>query len=73
MAAELTGKVRKALEEPQFWHLATLNPDGSPQVTCVWVGVDGDELVAAHLPEHQAAFDCIDHCRRSINRGRRRL
>ena len=37
MAAELTGKVRKALEEPQFWHLATLNPDGSPQATTVWL------------------------------------
>jgi PPOX class probable F420-dependent enzyme len=31
----------------------TLNPDGSPQVTVVWVGLDGDEIVAAHLPEHR--------------------
>lgn len=30
-------------------HLVTLNPDGSPQVTVVWAGVDGDEIVAAHL------------------------
>jgi hypothetical protein len=33
--------------------LVTLNPDGSPQVTVVWVGLrstpDGDELVSAHL------------------------
>jgi PPOX class probable F420-dependent enzyme len=34
-------------------HLVTLNPDGSPQVTVVWVGLDGDEIVAAHLPEHR--------------------
>jgi hypothetical protein len=37
--------------------LVTLNPDGSPQVTLVWVALesipDGDELVAAHLAEHQ--------------------
>ncbi len=38
--------------------LVTLNPDGSPQVTLVWVALqttedDGDELVVAHLSEHQ--------------------
>jgi PPOX class probable F420-dependent enzyme len=37
MAVELPEKIRKALEEPQFWHLATVNPDGSPQVTPIWV------------------------------------
>ena len=45
MAAELTGKVRKALEEPQFWHLATLNPDGSPQATTVWLDLRGDKIL----------------------------
>ena len=34
-------------------HLVTLNLDGSPQVTLVWVGVDGEHLVAAHLPRNQ--------------------
>ncbi|SKH20968.1 Probable pyridoxamine 5'-phosphate oxidase [Mycobacteroides abscessus subsp. bolletii] len=33
--------------------LVTINPDGSPQVSVVWVALqstpDGDELVAAHL------------------------
>ena len=37
--------------------LVTLNPDGSPQVTVVWVALestpDGDELVSAHLAEHK--------------------
>ncbi len=32
-------------------HLVTLNPDGSPQVTLVWMGVDGEDLVSAHLYE----------------------
>jgi PPOX class probable F420-dependent enzyme len=31
----------------------TLNSDGSPQVTIVWVGLDGDEIVSAHLAEHR--------------------
>lgn len=34
-------------------HLVTLNRDGSPQVTVVWIGLDGDEIVAGHLPENQ--------------------
>ena len=37
MAVELPEKIRKAIEGPQFWHLATVNPDGSPQVTTIWV------------------------------------
>ena len=41
------------LQSPALAHLVTLNPDGSPQVTVVWVGLDGDEIVAAHLPEHR--------------------
>src|SRR6476661_10579510 len=37
--------------------LVTINPDGSPQVTVVWMALestpDGDELVSAHLAEYQ--------------------
>jgi PPOX class probable F420-dependent enzyme len=44
---------RAVLESSALAHLVTLNPDGSPQVTVVWVGLDGDEIVAAHLPEHR--------------------
>ena len=37
--------------------LVTLNPDGSPQVSVVWVALqstpDGDQLVSAHLAEHK--------------------
>jgi PPOX class probable F420-dependent enzyme len=29
--------------------LVTLNSDGSPHVTIVWVGLDGDEVVSGHL------------------------
>jgi PPOX class probable F420-dependent enzyme len=30
-------------------HLATINADGSPQVTVVWIGLEGDEIVTSHL------------------------
>jgi PPOX class probable F420-dependent enzyme len=33
------------LQKPAFANLATLNPDGSPQVTPVWVDFDGTNLV----------------------------
>lgn len=49
----LPNSARAVLESAALAHLVTLNPDGSPQVTVVWVGLDGDEIVAAHLPEHR--------------------
>ena len=44
--------VRKVVESGRLAHLVTLNKGGSPQVTCVWVGVEGEEIVVAHLAEH---------------------
>jgi PPOX class probable F420-dependent enzyme len=41
------------LEGPVLAHLVTLEPDGRPQVSIVWIGLDGDALVAAHLLEHR--------------------
>jgi len=41
MAGEMSEGVRKLFEEANFAHLATLMPDGSPQVTPVWVDFDG--------------------------------
>jgi PPOX class probable F420-dependent enzyme len=47
---ELSGKIREALEGPNFWHLATVNPDGSPQASTMWVDVrDGHILLNSAL------------------------
>jgi PPOX class probable F420-dependent enzyme len=51
--ATIPDSARAVLEGPALAHLVTLEPDGRPQVSIVWVGLDGDELVAAHLPEHR--------------------
>jgi PPOX class probable F420-dependent enzyme len=40
---------RPILEGPNLAHVVTLDPDGAPQVSCVWVGLDGDEVVFASL------------------------
>ena len=44
---------RQVIESGRLAHLVTLNRDGTAQVTCVWTGTDGDEIVVAHLTEHQ--------------------
>jgi PPOX class probable F420-dependent enzyme len=41
--------VKELIRSGALGHLVTLNPDGTPQVTCVWVGIDGDDLLTAHL------------------------
>lgn len=45
MAVTLDDDLRQALEAPNFWHLATVNPDGSPQSTTVWVHTRGDKIL----------------------------
>jgi PPOX class probable F420-dependent enzyme len=45
----LNDAVRQALTAGHLAHLVTLNTDGSPQISLVWVGLDGDEIVCAHL------------------------
>lgn len=41
---ELTDAVKAALDTPVFAHLATIMPDGSPQVSVIWVARDGDVI-----------------------------
>ncbi len=53
MAGSLPDSARAVLEGPHLAHLVTLEADGRPQVTIVWVGLDGDEIVTGHLPEHR--------------------
>jgi PPOX class probable F420-dependent enzyme len=45
--------VRQVLEGRHLAHLVTVKRDGSPQVSIVWVGLDGDEIVAGHLGRHK--------------------
>ncbi|MEU3772960.1 PPOX class F420-dependent oxidoreductase [Streptomyces sp. NPDC032472] len=45
MTVELNDAVRKLLDAPHPAVLSTLNPDGSPQSSVVWVSRDGGELL----------------------------
>ena len=51
--AALPESVRALIEAGPLAHLVTIESSGRPQVSIVWVGLDGDELVAGHLPEHR--------------------
>lgn len=45
MTASIPASHRDLFEKPNFGHLATLMPDGSPQVTPVWVDIEGDTIL----------------------------
>jgi len=45
MAILLSNEVRALLDGPNFAHLATLMPDGSPQSVPIWVGREGDRIL----------------------------
>ena len=44
MAAAIPDEAKHLFENKDFAHIATLNGDGSPQVSAVWVGLDGDNV-----------------------------
>ncbi len=49
----LNPEARGLLESDALVHLVTLNADGSPQLSCVWVGLDGDDVVSGHMLRRQ--------------------
>jgi nitroimidazol reductase NimA-like FMN-containing flavoprotein (pyridoxamine 5'-phosphate oxidase superfamily) len=51
--ASLPESARALIASARLGHLTTVNADGSAQVVCRWVGLDGDELVTAHLNTEQ--------------------
>ncbi|WP_395369946.1 PPOX class F420-dependent oxidoreductase [Streptomyces tubercidicus] len=45
MTATLSDDLKQLLDSPVFVTVATVQPDGSPQVSPVWVKRDGDDLL----------------------------
>ena len=42
---ELNEQEIALLREPQLAHLATINPDGTPQITPLWIDTDGHDII----------------------------
>jgi PPOX class probable F420-dependent enzyme len=50
---EMAADARAVIESGRLAHLVTVNADGSPHVTIVWVGLDGDDVVIGKLMADQ--------------------
>ncbi len=49
----LNDAARQVITGGNLAHIVTLNEDGSPNVVCIWTGMDGDEIVSAHLSDQR--------------------
>ena len=47
MGIALNDETRRLLDGRHFAVLATLNPDGGPQTSAMWVGRDGDDVLCS--------------------------
>ena len=45
MAIALPQSVKKIVQDKAYGHVITFNADGKPQVTMVWMDVEGDEVL----------------------------
>jgi PPOX class probable F420-dependent enzyme len=45
MPQALSQEIKQLVDRPNFAHLSTLMPDGSPQSVPVWVGREGDRIL----------------------------
>jgi PPOX class probable F420-dependent enzyme len=46
-------EARAVIESNALAHVVTLHPDGTPQVTLAWAGLEGDQIVIATLPDQR--------------------
>ena len=60
MSLEITDHVRKILESPLLCDLATVRPDGSPQVNPMWFIWDGEFVWFTHT-NYRQKFKNITH------------
>lgn len=51
--------VKELIRAGALGHLVTISPSGSAQVSCVWVAVDGDDLLTGHLNPGQRKLENV--------------
>jgi predicted pyridoxine 5'-phosphate oxidase superfamily flavin-nucleotide-binding protein len=62
MQMKMPESIRELIAKAPFAHLTTLNSTGGPQVTVVWVGVEGEDFVIGHL--HLPTYQKVKNIRR---------
>jgi PPOX class probable F420-dependent enzyme len=45
MSIKVLQSLRKMLEDKAYGHVVTFNANGKPEITMVWMDIDGDELL----------------------------
>lgn len=50
---QIPPSLKDLIDSGSHAHLVTMNKDGSPHVTVVWIGIENNEIVCAHLPRNQ--------------------
>jgi PPOX class probable F420-dependent enzyme len=53
MSQPIPPSARALIDSGPLAHFVTINPDGAPQVSCVWVGIEGERVFFASLMAHQ--------------------
>ena len=48
----LPAELNELIKAGPLAHLSTINRDGSPQVSVIWIGRDGDQLVSGHMSRY---------------------
>jgi PPOX class probable F420-dependent enzyme len=49
----LPDELRELIDAGPLAHLSTINSDGSPQVTVIWIGLDGEQIVSGHMNHYR--------------------
>ena len=49
MTAALPEELRDLIESGPLTYVATINADGSPHVTAIWIGLEEDSLISTHM------------------------
>jgi len=47
--SKLSPQLRALIQSGPMAHLSTIGADGRPQVTVIWIGLDGDDIVSGHM------------------------
>ena len=67
MAISFSAATLELLEGRNYAVLATINPDGSPQTSAMWVGRDGDDLLFSTVEGRQKHRNMLRDPRVSVS------
>ena len=67
MGIALNDETRRLLDGPHYGVLATLNPDGGPQTSAMWVGRDGDDVLMSTIEGRRKHRNLLRDPRASVS------